>query len=156
MSKRPSDYSPDPDSELKFRRVFEIEREMEARGPKKTLWDNNEVQFARLIEELQAAGVFTPAVLDTLKGNMDLDLVDLHEIISRAQNVFDTSKAKLVGGTGEADREEFMRCVWNLADLLDIDDWNDNVSPIVTMLCTLRGWDYSQMFDDYTRRRNGR
>lgn len=156
MRYRPSDYGPDPDSELKFRRIFQAEKEMEGREPVKSLWRNNEVQFARLIEECQAAGVFTPTLLDTLKQNMDLDLIDVHELLSRAQHVFDSSKAKIAGDHGQADREEFMQCVWKLADLLNIDDWDECIAPLVEMLCTLRGWDYSQMLDEYKRKQDGR
>ena len=51
----------------------------------------------------------------------------------------------------EDPKKEFFRCVWTLADKLDIDDWDELVAPLVTMICEPRGWDYSKMLDDHER-----
>jgi hypothetical protein len=42
--------------------------------------------YPRLIEELQAAGAFTPAVMEALAKSMDLQESDIQELIERARN----------------------------------------------------------------------
>lgn len=59
------------------------------------LWKNNEIQFARLICELEMAGVITENVLDQLEESMDLEIQDLDELLERATKVWDNSKAKV-------------------------------------------------------------
>lgn len=49
-------------------------------------WLNNGHQYPRLIEELQAAGAFTPAVMEALAKSMDLQESDIQELIERARN----------------------------------------------------------------------
>ena len=41
--------------------------------PKKTFWENDEVQFARLISEIASLGWITSDVLEELSDEMDLD-----------------------------------------------------------------------------------
>lgn len=60
-----------------------------------SLWKNDTIQFARLIIEAELAGVFTSEVLDKLKEQMDLELVNIYEIIERAQIVFDKSVSEI-------------------------------------------------------------
>jgi hypothetical protein len=56
-------------------------------------WNNNELQFARLIAELEAAGAFTVAVMQDLCVSMDLEKNEVTELIDRAQNHWDEMKA---------------------------------------------------------------
>lgn len=60
-------------------------------------WLNNGHQYARLIEELQGVGAFTPAVMKALAESMDLDEEEVTELIERAQTewnaLFETWKA---------------------------------------------------------------
>jgi hypothetical protein len=61
----------------------------------KNLWNNDTVQFARLISELEAAGAFTNNVVETLCESMDLSVGEIDEIVERAQNSFDEVKSNL-------------------------------------------------------------
>jgi hypothetical protein len=61
----------------------------------KTLWNNDKVQFARLISELESAGAFTSNVVETLCESMDLSVGEIDEIVERAQNSFDEVKSNL-------------------------------------------------------------
>ena len=61
---------------------------------KKTLWDNDNVQFTRLLAEVFMAGV-TPQQLNDLSASMDLSKAEILEIFCRAQAAFDKLKAKL-------------------------------------------------------------
>lgn len=57
------------------------------------LWHHDHLQFARLIAELGGeAQAFTPAVMDTLKREMDLDEDQIHWLITRAQATWDAAK----------------------------------------------------------------
>lgn len=55
-------------------------------------WQNNAIQFPRLIAELEAAGGFTEAVVQDLQTSMDLDERDIYELIDRAQAQWDRIK----------------------------------------------------------------
>ena len=55
-------------------------------------WDNDKIQFARLIIELDGVGVFTVLVMNQLKSSMDLDRTGLIELINRAQTAFEKAK----------------------------------------------------------------
>lgn len=62
------------------------------------LWNDDLIQFARLIAEMEAFGVFEG--LDNWHGlfeSMDLDEEAICELIDRAQAVFEKSKARLPG-----------------------------------------------------------
>lgn len=50
------------------------------------------MQFARVIEEAQAAGAFTTEVLETMAESMDLETPELHELLARAQRAWDDAK----------------------------------------------------------------
>lgn len=60
-----------------------------------SLWENDMIQFARLITELQLAGAFTAEMLNRLSEQMDLELNDIYEIIERAQITFDKSVSEV-------------------------------------------------------------
>lgn len=54
-----------------------------------TTWEDNGIQFPRLIAELEAAAAFTPEVLDALASSMDLEPSEVHELIERAVSSWD-------------------------------------------------------------------
>lgn len=58
-------------------------------------WEDNELQFARLISELDALGVFTEDVVEGLSESMDLEPIDLWVIKNRADTVFEKAKADI-------------------------------------------------------------
>jgi len=60
-------------------------------------WLNNGHQYARLIEELQGVGAFTPAVMKALAESMDLTEGEVAELMERAQDEWDAAKAKMPG-----------------------------------------------------------
>lgn len=62
---------------------------------KNNLWENDLVQFSRLVAELEANGFFTSAVLEGLCNSMDLSANDIGSLVSRAQKRYDAIKAKL-------------------------------------------------------------
>lgn len=65
-------------------------------GRWKQLWEVNCLQFARLIAEAEAIGLWAgPKVMEVLSDDMDLDPKEIAQIISRAQRVFEISKEKL-------------------------------------------------------------
>lgn len=57
-------------------------------------WNNNAIQFARLIAELEAAGGFPNSIMNALCESMDLDMGQISEIIDRAQGTWDAIKDK--------------------------------------------------------------
>ena len=59
------------------------------------LWRNNEIQFARLICEMEELDMFHPDKIAALCEAMDLGRTDVEELLDRAQQVFDTAKANL-------------------------------------------------------------
>jgi len=58
-------------------------------------WEDNAIQFPRLIAEAQAAGAFTEKVLQDMSESMDLEWGDILSIISRAEEEFEEIKNKL-------------------------------------------------------------
>ena len=56
------------------------------------LWDDNELQFARLLCELMA----TQAIdLTETAESMDLEMSEMHELLDRAHEVWEAAKARL-------------------------------------------------------------
>lgn len=55
---------------------------------------NNMIQFPRLINELQAAGAFTPEVIKFLEDSMDLGEAKIFEIVERADKVWEDVKSR--------------------------------------------------------------
>jgi hypothetical protein len=54
-------------------------------------WENNSIQFPRLIAEMEAAGFFEQSEnLNALLESMDLEMDDLAELIERASTVWDS------------------------------------------------------------------
>lgn len=57
-------------------------------------WGDDLIQFPRLIAELEAAGGFTPEVMEDLCNSMDLYPFNVAELINRAQDTWDKIKEK--------------------------------------------------------------
>lgn len=62
----------------------------------KNLWDNDEIQFARLIAEAEAAGAFSYNVLEDMAESMDLSSTEVATLIDRAQSKFDKVKNQMI------------------------------------------------------------
>ncbi len=60
-----------------------------------TNWNNNKIQFPRFIEEAQAAGAFTPQVIEEMAISMDLRIEEVEEIIERARCEWEKIYAKI-------------------------------------------------------------
>jgi len=58
------------------------------------LWDDDELQFARLLAEAELSGAFTTEVMQDLQTSMDLEETDIHELLDRAQRTWDIAKAR--------------------------------------------------------------
>ena len=52
------------------------------------------VQFARLIDELAAAGAFTDEVVETMSASMGLSIAAIEELAKRAEQVWEDAKEK--------------------------------------------------------------
>jgi len=53
-------------------------------------WENNSIQFPRLIAEAEAAGLWCDKVgVQLMAESMDLEVKEVFEIIERAQTVWD-------------------------------------------------------------------
>ena len=62
---------------------------------KKPLWENDLIQFARLVAEIDYEGGYTSTLLRRLEDSMDLEKDEIFEIVDRAKSVFEQSKRKL-------------------------------------------------------------
>lgn len=58
-------------------------------------WENPLIQFARLIDELQASGALTESIWDQMLVSMDLNSDQLSELFDRAQAIWDEAKSKV-------------------------------------------------------------
>jgi len=58
-------------------------------------WRNNDIQFPRLIHEIEVAGGFTSDVIESLCESMDLTTEDLMELLERACQISDEIKAQM-------------------------------------------------------------
>lgn len=61
-----------------------------------TNWNNNAIQFARLIAESEAIGLFSTHQSHELLANMDITIELLAELIDRATDVWDRIKSETV------------------------------------------------------------
>lgn len=62
-------------------------------------WDNDFIQFSRLIAELETVGAFTPDVVSQLCEEMDLLAEDIAFVITRAQDNWEFVKSKTHAAT---------------------------------------------------------
>jgi len=58
-------------------------------------WEDNSIQFPRLIAEADMAGAFTPKALEDMAESMSLEREQVLELIGRASDEFDAIKAAL-------------------------------------------------------------
>jgi len=59
-------------------------------------WKNNQIQFPRLIAELEAAGAFSfGMIMRQIGDSMDLTRDEILEVVERASNEWDKIKGKL-------------------------------------------------------------
>jgi len=56
-------------------------------------WENNAIQYPRLIAELQMAGAFSQEVMEFLSESTDLSYWELGELVDRACEEWDAIKA---------------------------------------------------------------
>lgn len=56
-------------------------------------WKNDQIQFARLISELESIGAFSNEIMEGLSEETDLSQSEICEIIDRAQAAWDETKA---------------------------------------------------------------
>lgn len=69
---------------------------------KKSLWERDDIQFPRLIYELELAGAITFEVMQSLQASMDIeDEEDILELLGRAQAAYHRNVEKYCppGGT---------------------------------------------------------
>jgi hypothetical protein len=71
-------------------------RELQAGLPAKrpTLWDNNEIQFARLIDEMMAAldGLTVTRMIADMAASMDLTIGEVNKLLDLAVNTWEQAK----------------------------------------------------------------
>lgn len=60
------------------------------------LWEDDLIQFARLLSELAAAGVPDEATMDELRKSMDLEREDIDTLFERAHHQWEASKEALM------------------------------------------------------------
>lgn len=58
-------------------------------------WQNDKLQFARLISEIESAGGFTEKLCETLCNEMDIDMNELDELVTRAQQCYENFNATI-------------------------------------------------------------
>lgn len=58
------------------------------------LWENNEIQFARLLMEVCANVLMTDNEIKDMKASMDIEDKDFDELWERAHDVWEASKEK--------------------------------------------------------------
>lgn len=63
-------------------------------------WENNSIQFPRLLAEIEASGAFDlrlpdgQRIVDSVAESMDLDVSEVYELLDRAQVEWDRIKAQ--------------------------------------------------------------
>lgn len=72
-----------------------------------TLWDNDLIQFARLIAEMESLGILADHQ-EQIQEELDLEPSELAELIDRAQTIYDASKARLahLGATTSSESKD--------------------------------------------------
>ena len=86
-----------------------------------SLWDNNETQFARLLCELMATQTMD---LSETAASMDLEMDELHELLDRANEVWEAAKARLP----RKDGKKYYRTVFRYEVLSEDKDCLDGLS----------------------------
>ena len=70
----------------------ELSRPVPVSSDPNTNWRNNQIQYPRLIAELQMVGAFSNEVISEVADSMDLDTSEVHTLIDRACNEWDAIK----------------------------------------------------------------
>ena len=83
------------DSLLKAQKAIKEAKDKVISNTPKRLWDDDKVQFARLVSELEGGGAFDDDMLIHLNVSMDLTNDDIFNIVNRAAKVFEASIAKV-------------------------------------------------------------
>jgi len=60
-----------------------------------SLWENDKIQFARLINELDLLGTFSDERLTELANATDLSQTEILDLVERAKNVYDKTLEQL-------------------------------------------------------------
>ena len=60
-----------------------------------SLWENDKIQFARLINELDLLGTFSDERLTELANATDLSQSEILDLVERAKNVYDETLEQL-------------------------------------------------------------
>jgi hypothetical protein len=85
--------------------LVDIEDEVDGMVDPTDRWDNNEVQFARLLHELFDANAVTHHGLRLAADAMDLHVEDVYALLERATAVWDAARASVPVG-GDPDEED--------------------------------------------------
>ena len=75
-----------PDDDTSWMSTAELEQ--------KRIWEDDSVQFPRLLAEIHAAGILSVRDMESLCGSMDLTHWRIEELFSRAEAAFEKSKPK--------------------------------------------------------------
>lgn len=75
-------------------RLESFDRIKISRDPNKN-WNNDHLQFARLLAEMVANISFTHEQITRLADSMDLANDDVHDLLDRAQNAWDDVKMRI-------------------------------------------------------------
>ncbi len=59
------------------------------------IWDNDDIQFARLLAEIKAVGL-SPEQMNELSTSMSLTKDEIHELLDRAEEKFEQIKLVFV------------------------------------------------------------
>ena len=90
------------------------------------LWKRNDIQFARLLSEIHAAGLLNDAAHDTLCRETALSRVRLDQLFARAESVWEYYKEQLAA---HSDLAAAFKTVLDLAEENVVDemiDWDEH------------------------------
>ena len=65
------------------------------------IWDDNHVQFSRLLAEISAVADLTVEQIDAVAESMDLDSSEVHTLFVRAEHEFEALKEKQLNSKGK-------------------------------------------------------
>jgi hypothetical protein len=102
-------------------------------------WQDDKLQFARLIAELEAAGAFTASVMDDLCSSMNLSNIEISDVVDRAQKFWEEAKAMptITELHAEGEMMEEYPAGRNNEDSEQVWEWKDRI--FLVYLSTGRG-----------------
>lgn len=68
-------------------------------------WDNDEIQFVRLLAEMNACVSFDPGSMHRLTESMDLTEDEIYQILERTETRFEAIKQQLITGPVSEEQE---------------------------------------------------